>query len=45
MRKERSCLGAGSGEGLRAGQSTSGLGLGDVLQLPEEDLAGALWVF
>ena len=36
--------GAGLGGGFRAGQSPSGLGLGDALQLPEEDIVGALWV-
>ena len=32
-------LGAGPGEGLRAGQSSCGVGLGDALQFPKEDLA------
>ena len=31
-------------EGVRAGQSSRGVGLGDALQLPKEFLAGALWV-
>ena len=35
--------GAGPGEGIRAGQSRCGLGLGDAPRLPKEDLAGALW--
>ena len=45
-RKSRS-LGHGPGEGLRAGQSSCGVGLGDALQLPKEDLAGAVqtWPF
>ena len=37
--------GAGPGEGIGAGQSPCGVGLGDALQLPKEDLADALWVF
>ena len=45
-RRSRSCgLGLGLGEGLRTCQLPSGLGLGDALQLPKEDLAGALRVF
>ena len=36
--------GLGLGEGLRAGQSPCGVGLGDALQLPEEDIAGVMWV-
>ena len=44
-RRSRSLgLGLGLGEGLRAGQSPCGVVLGDALQLPEEDTAGALWV-
>ena len=44
-RRSRSLgLGLGLGEFLRAGQSPCGVGLGDALQLPEEDTAGALWV-
>ena len=35
---------SGSGEGLRACQFPSGLGLGDALLLPKENLAGAMWV-
>ena len=38
-------LGSGPGEGLQARHPTCGLGLGDALQFPKEDLAGALWVF
>ena len=37
-------LGRGPGEGLRAGQSSCGVGLGDALQLPKEDLASAVRV-
>ena len=37
-------LGAGPGEGLRAGQSPCGLGFGDALQLPKKDLASAVRV-
>ena len=45
-RRSRSCgLGLGPDEGLRARQPPCGLGLGVVLQLPKEDLAGAVWVF
>ena len=45
-RRTRSCgLGLGLGEGLRASQPACGLCLGDALQLPKKDLAGALWVF
>ena len=32
------------GEGFRARQPPCGVGLGDALQLPMEDLAGALWI-
>ena len=32
----------GPGQGLRADQSPCGLGLGNALQLPKEDLAGAM---
>ena len=32
-----------AGEGLRAGQSPCGVGLGDALQLHKEDLTCALW--
>ena len=39
-----SALGAGLREGLRAGQSSCGLSLGDALQLPKKDLVGATWV-
>ena len=38
-------FGLGSGERLRAGQSSSGSGLGDALQLSQEDVAGALRIF
>ena len=38
-------LGSEPGEGLRAGQSSCGVGLGDALQLPKEDLASAVRVF
>ena len=37
-------LGSGLGEGLRARQPSGGLGLGNALQLPKKDLAGALWI-
>ena len=37
-------IGLGPGEGLRAGQSSCGVGLGDALQLPKEDLASAVRV-
>ena len=40
--KER--LGPGSCEGIRASQPSCGLGLGDALQLPKEDLASAVRV-
>ena len=44
-RRLGSCgLGPRPGEGIRAGQPSCGLGLGDALQLSKEDLAGALWV-
>ena len=36
-------LGPGPGEGLRAGESPCGVGVGNALQFPKEDLAGALW--
>ena len=35
--------GAGPGEVIRVSQSPGGVGLGDALQLPKEDIAGALW--
>ena len=35
---------SGPGEGLRAGQSSCCVGLGDALQLPKEDLASAMRV-
>ena len=38
-------LGSGPGEGLRARQPPCGFGLGEALQLPKSDFAGALWVF
>ena len=42
-------MSSGSGLGLdKAFERVShpvGMGLGDALQLPKEDLAGALWVF
>ena len=37
-------LSAGPGEGSSAGQSSCGVGLGDALQLPKEDIAGAVWL-
>ena len=37
--------GRGPGDGLRARQSRCRLGLGDALQIPKENCAGALWVF
>ena len=37
--------GSEPGGGTRAGRSPCGVGLGDALQLPEEGLAGAVWVF
>ena len=43
-RSGSSTFGLGLGEGLRAGQSPCGLGLGDALQLPKEDVAGAMRV-
>ena len=36
--------GAGPGEGLRAGQFSCGVDLGDALQLPKKDIAGAVWL-
>ena len=36
------CFGPDLGEGFRAGQSSCGVGLGDVLQLPMEDLASVV---
>ena len=36
---------AGPCEGILASQPTDGLGLGDALQLPKEDVAGAVWSF
>ena len=39
-----SCFGSGPGKGLRACQPPCGLGLGDAFQLPEEDLASAVWL-
>ena len=45
-RRKRDCgPGAGPCEGIRASQPTDGLGLGDALQLPKEDVAGAVWSF
>ena len=42
-RGSRGCVfGSGLGESLRARQPPCGLGLGDVLELPKEDLAGAV---
>ena len=38
-------LGSEPGEGLRAGQSSCGVGLGGAHQLPKEDLASAVRVF
>ena len=38
-------VGSGPGEGFRACQPPSGLGLGDTLQFPKEYLAGALRLF
>ena len=35
---------SGIDEGLRAGQSPRRAGLGDALQLPKEDIAGAMLV-
>ena len=46
-REERSgssTLGVEPSEGIRAGQSPCGVGLGAALQLSKKDLAGALWV-
>ena len=40
-----SSLGSGPCKGLRACQPSCGLDLGDVLQLPKEDLAGAVRLF
>ena len=37
-------LGPGPGEGLRTSQSPCNLGLGNALQLPKEDVAGAVWL-
>ena len=37
--------GSGPGEGLRAGQSSCGGGLGDAFQLPKKDLASAIRAF
>ena len=37
-------LGSGPGEGLRAGQPSCAVGVGDALQLPKEDLASAVRV-
>ena len=34
----------GPGKGFRPSQSPCGVGLGDALQLPEEDVAGAMRV-
>ena len=36
---------AGPCEGIRASQPSGGLGLGDALQLPKEDIAGAERLF
>ena len=36
--------GLGPGEGFRASQPPCGVGLGDALQLPKEDIAGAIRV-
>ena len=38
-------FGTGPSEGLRACQPPCGLGLGNALQLPDEDLASALRLF
>ena len=35
---------SGKCDGLRAGQSPCGVGLGDAVQLPKEDIAGAMRV-
>ena len=37
-------IGPGPGEGLGKGQSPCGAGLGDALQLPKKDIAGAMRV-
>ena len=42
-RRSRSCgFGPRPGDGMRAGQPSCGLGLGDAPHLPKEDLAGAV---
>ena len=41
-RSRSSGLSSGPGEGFGASQPSCGLGLYDVLQLPKEDLAGAV---
>ena len=38
-------LGLGLGDGFRTSGPPCGLGLGDALQLPKRDIAGAVWVF
>ena len=44
-RRSRSLgFGLGLGDGLRSGQSSCGVGLGDALQLPKEGLASAVRV-
>ena len=43
-RSRSSSFGLGLGRGLRAGQPRCGVGLGDALQLPKEDLAGPMRV-
>ena len=44
-RSKRSRSGSpGLDKSLRAGQSSGGVGLGDALQLPKEDIAGAMRV-
>ena len=44
-RSGSSGLGSGRGEGLRAGQSPCCVGMGDALQFPKEDFAGAMRAF
>ena len=45
LSRRRSSLGSGPGEGLRAREPPCGVGLGDALRFPKEDLASAVRLF
>ena len=44
-RSRSGCRSLGPGKSFRAGQSSSGVGVGNAFQFSQEDLAGVLWVF